>query len=376
MADFNDACTGLLLREPFYGTLLMAFKHRASTSIPTLCVSLDTITYNPEFVATLDDDVGVAAIAHEILHAVYGHVERIAHYTKLGIGPDGKPFNAKKYNYAADYVDNACLHDAGFTLGENWLYSVGYSSTDTPEEVYCLIDDPPDEDESGGQFDSHDATELEDGALPAITPIKVMEAAATAMATRGKLPAGIERLLGTLRKPTVNPWQRLRRFVTSALSGHDATSWRRLHRKMIVRGVGMPGPVAQGAGHIGIVVDVSGSIDAEVLNLFAGHTGAIIDEARPRLVTLLWVDDALHRVDTLRSSTELRALLGAGFRAPGGGGTNMPVGVREAERLGCDCIIVLTDGYTPFCDSNKPLVWAITVSNNKASGNGETLHIT
>ena len=83
-----------------------------------------------------------------------------------------------------------------------------------------------------------------------------------------------------------------RQFVTSTMSGRDMTTWRRLQRRLIVRRIGYPGRVAHGTGHIAIVVDTSGSIDQKMLNLFGGHMAAIMDDARPELVSLLWVDAA------------------------------------------------------------------------------------
>jgi predicted metal-dependent peptidase len=92
----------------------------------------------------------------------------------------------------------------------------------------------------------------------------------------------------------------------------------------------------------------------------------------PREVLVYWVDAHVHRKDEIKNSTQLRALLAK--PVPGGGGTDMRKGVRAAEIDKCDAIVVLTDGYTPFCDSPRPLMWAITSHNIKAP-HGQTIHI-
>jgi predicted metal-dependent peptidase len=205
-----------------------------------------------------------------------------------------------------------------------------------------------------------------------ITPADVQQAANICKAMRGTLPAGIDRLLGEIQKPESSPWRVLRQAVTTSLSGYDASSWRKLQRRMITRGIGVPGRVAQGAGHVGIVNDTSGSIGQKMLQLFGGHMAAIVADARPEKVSILWVDAKVHRIDEARNATDLRRIFSK--KVPGGGGTDMRKGVRACEELGCDIIVVLTDGDTPYCDSKKPVYWAITNRRNK-SPFGKTVYI-
>jgi predicted metal-dependent peptidase len=243
----------------------------------------------------------------------------------------------------------------------------------TPEEVYCLLKKDPSQQGGGGAgkpLDGH--RPKPNGTTQGITAADVQQAASMCKAVQGTLPAGIDRLLGEIKKPSQSPWRRLRQFVTTSLSGYDASTWRRLQRRMIVRGVGMPGRVQQGAGVVGIVGDTSGSIDDAMLQLFGGHMAAIVDDARPQEIRVYWTDAKVHRVDSAKNSGELRKVLSS--KIPGGGGTDMREGVQAAEADGCDSIVVLTDGYTPFCDSKKPLIWAITEAG-KRSPYGETIHI-
>jgi predicted metal-dependent peptidase len=182
----------------------------------------------------------------------------------------------------------------------------------------------------------------------------------------------MERLLGELKKPEISPWRKLRNFIVKSLPGFDATSWRRLQRRLIVRRIGVPGRVAVGAGKVGVIVDTSGSIGQDVLNVFGGHMASIIEDAMPELLRVYWVDARVHRIDDVKNGTQLRALLAK--PVPGGGGTDMRKGIQAAEIDKCDAIVVLTDGYTPFCGSTKPLMWAITSHNIKAPS-GTTIHI-
>lgn len=385
MATFDDASSVLLLGHPFFGTLLMKMEHVPTTDIETLCVTRRQLKYNPDFLAKLSLDEAVFAVAHEVMHQAWQHLPRLQYFMDSGIGPDGKVLDAGRMNRAMDYPMNAALVDAkvGAAIPMDkfriCLDQRRFPATMVPEEVYCIL--AQEEEKSGGggakgkdgeqaldQHDAHSDADKED----AITPADVLQAASQHKAIKGEMPAGFERLLGELKKPEQSPWARLRNFITTSLPGHDASTWRRLQRRMIVRGVGMPGRTSQGAGRVGIVVDTSGSIGEEMLNKFAGHMAAIMDDARPRDVRIYWVDAAVHRVDEAKRSSELRAIMAKG--APGGGGTDMTKGVKAAEDDKCDSIVVLTDGYTPFCGSAKPLLWAIT-SHNITAPQGITIHI-
>lgn len=165
----------------------------------------------------------------------------------------------------------------------------------------------------------------------------------------------------------------LRKMVQSALGGNDASTWRRLQRRLITRGIGAPGRTAYGCNLIGVVVDTSGSIDEDILSLFGGHMGAIMTDARPKLIKVYWTDAKVHRVDDVRSGGELRTMLQK--TVPGGGGTNMQTGIDAAAADNCDAIVCLTDLYTPFgAAPRQPVIWASTTPQQAPYG--RTIHIT
>lgn len=375
MADFDTCKTALLLSEPFFGSLLMKVPHRAVDDFPFLAgVSKSALVYNPAQWAKLTDEEGIFVLAHEIMHMVYDHLTHLEAYNASGIGPDGKPFNNRKMNMAEDYVVNDTLIQAKVgtmpTGKFKGLWDAKYPNTMTPAEIYCLLKDPPCE---ACGFDQHQITDE----TAAISREDIVQAANIAKASRGTIPDSVQRLLDDIRKPPTNPWARLRKAVLDGLHGRDSSSWKRLHRRLIVRDIGAPGPIGTArAGRIGIVGDTSGSIDAAMLNLFGSHMAAIMEEAQPRDTIVYWVDAQLHDQCTVKNGTQLRAYLRKG--AKGGGGTDMTVGVRAAAKDKCDICVVLTDGYTPFGeprDAGKMrMIWAITTPGCKAEW-GETIHI-
>lgn len=379
---FEEAVGALLIGQPFYGTLLMKMEHVEDPNIPTLCVNFKQLKYNPSFVEQFSLDEVIFCVAHEVQHLAWQHLPRMKHYIEIGMGPDGKPLNAMKLNRAQDFPINHALVVAGIgTKPSEDKIQICYDpknfpETMVPEEIYCLLpDDPSDGKGKGGKgqpLDEHDPMTGADDPS-AIGPADIVQAAEQHKAIKGEYPAGIERILGQIKKPDVSPWRALRSFITTNLPGFDRSTWRRLQRRQIVRGIGVPGRVAEGAGVIGVVIDTSGSIDEKMLQLFGGHLSAIMADAMPQHVLVYWTDAQVHRVDKVKTPTDLRKLLSG--NVPGGGGTDMPEGVRAAEADKVNSVVVLTDGYTDFCDSTLPLMWAITSHAITASGNGRTIHI-
>ena len=378
---FNDAVSILLLSQPFFGNLLLKMKHVADDKIPTLYVSRRELHYNPDFLDSLDPDEAIFVVAHEVMHQAWQHLPRLQHYIETNVGPDGEsPLDRQLMGQALDYPMNHALVVAGvgrpmpkekFPL---CLDAKKFPETMTPEEVYCVLKQEQKGGKGGGQsFDEHDSEPNKDGQPDAITPADILQAAEVHKAIKGAYPGGMERILNSIRKPDKSPWARLRKFVTNGLPGADRTSWRRLQRRMIVRGVGMPGPVQQGAGVVGVVADTSGSIYDAILNLFGGHLAAIMDDARPLAVRIYWTDTKVNQLDVAKTPSDVRRILSNPVK--GGGGTNMPRGVQAALDDKCDIIVVLTDGETPFGKpSPVPTMWAITNTSISAP-HGETIHI-
>lgn len=382
---FREAVTALLMTQPFFGQLLLKLKHIENPNLVprTMGVSKTELHYHPELIENLDRDELMFILGHEVLHKAWDQIERATHYVESKIGPDGKPLDFRLFNCAMDFVVNDALKEQG--VGK--IPSIGgcfdprFPHTMTPEEVYCILKKEQEEAKAKGKpdpsagMDSMDdhMTDGDPTEADPITPADVIQAAENHKALTGKYPAGVDRLIGALKKPSNSPWKRLRQFVVKSLPGFDTTSWRRLQRRPLVRGIGMPGKVAVGAGTVGVVVDTSGSIGQEMLNLFASHMASIIDEARPEKLQVYWVDAKVHRTDTVKNGSQLRALLSR--PVPGGGGTNMPKGVDAAIADKCDSVVVLTDGETPFGSrSNRPVLWAIT-GHRITAPHGVTIHI-
>ena len=177
---------------------------------------------------------------------------------------------------------------------------------------------------------------------------------------QGKLPANLKKAFGEILEPRVEWKDRVRALMMRAV-GNDEYSWRRLDRRMIVRGIGAPGRIGYSCGVIVIGVDTSGSIYAspKTLEMFFAEMGGILEELNPDVIHVVWCDAKVHRVNEVYDAQDLEMLRAEG--APGGGGTSfVPVfDWVEDEHVEPDCVIYLTDlmGTFPDHQPNYPVIW-------------------
>lgn len=169
----------------------------------------------------------------------------------------------------------------------------------------------------------------------------------------GSVPGALSVWASGHLKPKRNPWQqilrsRIRRECSLA-AGHDDFS-RRIARRYwgTLALLGPEAPIERGteAHHprVAIVADTSrsmegayGTIQAEALQIARAVTSGRAD--------FVAVDAAVQGRTRIRSGSTEAQLRDA---MQGGGGTDMRIGIAEAERLGADVVVVLTDGETPW----------------------------
>jgi predicted metal-dependent peptidase len=101
----------LMLKEPFYGLVLISLNKELDKNIQTACVTPDKINtklkVNPEFWSTLDDKTKLGVLKHELLHICFFHLTNWDRFD-----------NKKVYNMAADLEINQYINSD--MKGEAW----------------------------------------------------------------------------------------------------------------------------------------------------------------------------------------------------------------------------------------------------------------
>ena len=88
----------------------------------------------------------------------------------------------------------------------------------------------------------------------------------------------------------------LRRYLSAAAKSDYA--WTPPNRRYIARGLYLPSLRSESLGPVVIGVDTSGSIDAATLAAFAAEITAILDEAAPEAIHVVYCDEAVAGTET------------------------------------------------------------------------------
>lgn len=348
----TKARANMIIDQPFFATLALRLKFVERTDIPTLAVDGKHIFYNPDYILSIGLELTKSAIAHEVMHPAFDHLSRIGER------------NPRKWNMAGDYVINPILKDAGFRLGNGWLYDPTYLGM-SADHVYTLIPDSPGGE--SGEWAPDGEGEGLDQMLPGSADPDEAEAermewkmaavqAAQIAKEQGKLPGSLERFVDQIAGNTVDWRAHLRRFVTE-VSKNDY-SWQRPNRKYMALGLYLPTLYSEAMGEMVVCVDTSGSVDQPTLAAFAAEISALRDAVLPERVYVIYCDAHVNRVDVFERDDPFE------IAAVGGGGTDFRPpfewikehGVRPA------CAIYLTDMYGSFPEQPAPfpMLWCAT----------------
>ena len=171
---------------------------------------------------------------------------------------------------------------------------------------------------------------------------------------RGTVPADLIRMAEELLKEKID-WRKvfaglLRKQLSRVSSEKSDYSWSAPNRRQeVTKPFILPALVEYEPSRIAVVIDTSGSMSSHELSQCVSETLAIIRKANCS-VDIYACDAAVAAVKkNVRGRNEIVQSL------RGGGGTDMRVGIEEALSSKPDCIVVMTDGYTPFPDEPTPV---------------------
>lgn len=375
------ARTQLVIFQPFFASLVLRLDCEpkpdewfASKGLdPNIATDGKGIYYSEAFIdqQTLRQVEGL--LAHEVGHCFLHHSTR-------------RDWRDKDiWNQAADAVLNPILKEAQFELPEG---AIGIPDADTKstEQLYAILEkqaqkqpkggggqgkgggkgkQPPGQ-QPGSVFDSNDSA-AERSHQEQEWNVAVQQAAQAAKQA-GNLPASLERFIEEMKKPTINWIEVLRRFFEE--TNPADYQWFPCAKRYIAQGDFMPSIKKEGYGTLTVAVDVSGSIDLELLRQFVSELNSIISDLKPQTVDVLYFDTRITKHDTFHDGEQLVV------EATGGGGTAFEPVFEYIEKkdLNPRCILVLTDmqANLHFKGPDTPTLWVTQDSSLKGEF-GETL---
>jgi predicted metal-dependent peptidase len=172
----------------------------------------------------------------------------------------------------------------------------------------------------------------------------------------------VSRDIADLVEGKVDWREQLADFVSATCAGRDSTTWRKPNRRHLAAGMYLPSLYSETIDDVVIAIDTSGSVGGDELREFLSEAVTLMEQVSPCRVHLLYWDTEvagheqywLGDFDKMLSST----------KPVGGGGTDIGSVFKylEAERIEPQCVIVLSDLYTPWC--SEPTVPVLFVSNS------------
>lgn len=345
------------LRKPetmFLSTVCFMLKLVYNPAIGTGATNGTDLIIAPDFFMKLPEAQRVTLLAHETFHVVLQHCMIMKNFP-----------NKKKFNFAADYVINCFLVEAGFAPITGWLYDAKWKGMSTQDVYRALPDDPDALDglmPGCGPVDEH---------LPAggtTTDGKPMDEAmvgreitniintAAAVATKGNQPGSIpgvvEVFLERLKKPKLPLSQHLRKFFT-ALAKNDYT-WKRLNRRMMP--MLLPGLSGNKLTEIAFAYDMSGSVSSKDTTRYQSELVGVLKFLRPDKLRLVQFDTSIRADDVITSLSSL-----ANIKLVGRGGTDINPLMEWAKKHKPTALVVFTDGeYShPEINPGIPVLWVV-----------------
>jgi len=330
----------LIFNHPFFSTLVLMLEFREDNRVETAATDGKFLLYNKAFIESLSLDETKGVLAHEVTHNGNGH------HTRRGNR------NPIKFNEAADLAINPILLEAGFKLPAGHLYERKYVGM-YAEQIYNLLPDPPRRNGKNGMYrvvdigrcgaveDAPCASEAERREMEERWKIAVAQAYEAAR-RRGKLPAGLERMVQNILSPTLDWRTILRNFVEESLSSDYC--WVPPNRKFVYQRLYLPSLQSEEEVNVVIGLDTSGSIEQELLDEFASEISSLLHQCQAS-ADVVHCDSEVEHVEHF-SHHDLPLKL----HPKGGGGTDMGKIMEwiEEKQLHPKCLIIFTDLETPF----------------------------
>ena len=378
------ARTQLVLRQPFISQFVMGMPLKYDPNLhlrPGGCKTMATdgkfIYWHPECVERWNNEELKFALAHEGFHPGF------LHHLREG------DRDHEMWNQAGDFAINPILKAAGLTppkgvlLNPNWddhsaewIYDQlkknakkkpGKGQGNGQGQGQGQPGQPGDQPGMGDEWNIGGFIKPtgENGKEMTTNEVRVEEQrwiqefiqAANVAKAIGKLPAGIERMLGEMTDPKINWKSILHRFLTATV--RNDYNWSRPNRRYVAQGLYMPHLQSPAIGKGVIMVDTSGSVGERELNQLASEIKAITDAYKVDL-TVIYVDSEVAGVDLIDSWNPV-----VNLKPKGGGGTSFAPGFEhvEAEGIEANFGLYLTDGYSndfPEQAPNYPFIWVLT----------------
>jgi predicted metal-dependent peptidase len=385
------------LREnPFFANISLYLNLIETKNMPMPTMGIDyegNLYFDPDYVKSLTFSELKGVIAHETMHLALFHLLRKGSRDK------------ELWNVSTDLSINQILQEQDFRLPSGVLLSDEFQGM-CAEEIYDKLYRTAKKVEvnvdgqgnvtignmSGKQFDKHFYPKKgengnggsgkgkdykgkgEDDSPLSEREIKKLEdewkkrvvESETMAKQMGKMPAGLERMIGILLEPKINWKALLYRYITNEIPCD--MSYSRPSKRSESVGVYLPYVIKENI-EIAIAIDSSGSIGTEEITEFMSEIMSISRSFGSINMTVIVCDAKVHDVFDIRNGFDPKDI-----KVRGGGGTSATPIVKflEENKPSVKLWIYFTDGYTEL-DGENPFKSLWVISKNGSIQNAEQI---
>ncbi len=366
-SKITKAKSRLVLKHPYFGMLASRLRVEPG-DVEAFLSDGRTLQYNEEYFEKEPVETVEFALANSVMHHVLAHENR--KMSRQGW----------LWQLATDYAVNSMLKENGFKIPFRVNYDERFDGM-YAEEIYAVLkdeirnEDYNDDESNEDGFNEQNKNRIREEKPPEnsgkdrqslpLPPAELepeleqewaraMREALDKAAEEGEEPAGIERLF-TLRAQSSVDW---RSELYQAINRHLKSDYTfaRPNKKGISSGIYLPSTCSERLGVV-VAIDSSGSVEEELLSLFAGELEALFLSFPDVQLDLLVCDAKIQNVYRFVSGEILD------FSIKGGGGTDFrPVfDYIERELPETSMLIYFTDAKGTF-PQNEPLyetIWVV-----------------
>jgi predicted metal-dependent peptidase len=405
----SAAMIDILRDSPFYAHVLLALQFKVDTTIRTASTDGVHLKYNPEYIATLTRNGLNWLLRHEALHVILGHHIRLAPmiddiaklkawrgasrndlWTALNIGADAAVNYTLRSSVGADEHGDAYLPgvgtfaDAPSNQTAEFYIDWYAAQRDAPDDSDSDDSDDSGADDSSSDDSSESGTESADdvdGDQSASDQTDSSEDADGAAAqsedgSDGEDDSAIEYdgQAGDFEPhPLPDEMSQLARELVQVVKG--GRDWSRPNRRQKAYGsVLRPANAKRSLGHIVFVVDTSGSMRSDEMNvgLFAAQDA--VSQLGEFEITLLHSDTKVHEQHYNKWDLPIDT---TSWSWKGRGGTRFEPALERAKELKPRAVIFITDGEVGNNWGEPigiPIIWLVTRDNKEAT-HGTTIRV-
>jgi len=371
------AISQLMRIYPFISYLMTYCDLRISDEVPTMGVNKEGVLFvNEEWVKTISNDELKGVIIHEILHLVYGHIDR-----RFNEGRDSKILNvacdlkvnatikmmgAEQHIYSLELPKGALMTDWNDKFKyDNWEIEKvkKKDSIDLYRELKKLKDNNNDMPDRGNNGDSHmdDNTEKNpnikgngnrDSDVDDFWRTKTLQAGQH-QKMRGTNCGALDDLIASVGE-SKQDW---RQVIQNMIAGQEISdyTWAKPRKTYASTDIYLPSEVRESV-KVGIYVDTSGSVSNDELNRFLNEINGIFAQFNSVEVMLKCFDTKM------REKQEFDGHIPT-LNIQGRGGTDFNCIFEDDDVNEYSTILVFTDGEAPAPDKREftgECVWCIS----------------